>query len=210
LRSNPEINCEVNASMSNRYNRRQMLKTMGAASAVICLPGLPSKANPRPLRIADQDVEIQVNALSTHMIRLSLVALRAGQAMPIPVNGSLVPRSWASPTVFRHAGQSQIIKCGDLNVRISFDPLTFTITTIKNREIQRLTVDAQTSSLSFATGDSPLFGLGEGGPQFDRRGSTDLMISGQGGYQLATHGGRVPIPWLIGTSGWAMLILWAP
>jgi alpha-glucosidase/alpha-D-xyloside xylohydrolase len=30
------------------------------------------------------------------------------------------------------------------------------------------------------------------------------MISGQGGYRLATHGGRVPIPWVIGTAGWAM------
>ena len=30
------------------------------------------------------------------------------------------------------------------------------------------------------------------------------MRSGQGGYKLATHGGRVPIPWIIGTSGWAI------
>jgi alpha-glucosidase/alpha-D-xyloside xylohydrolase len=32
------------------------------------------------------------------------------------------------------------------------------------------------------------------------------MISSQGGYELATHGGRVPIPWIVGTSGWTMLI----
>ena len=32
------------------------------------------------------------------------------------------------------------------------------------------------------------------------------MVSGQGGYRLHTHGGRVPIPWLIGTAGWAMFI----
>jgi len=32
------------------------------------------------------------------------------------------------------------------------------------------------------------------------------MHSGQGGYQLRTHGGRVPIPWVIGTAGWAMFI----
>jgi hypothetical protein len=32
----------------------------------------------------------------------------------------------------------------------------------------------------------------------------DLMKSGQGGYQLATHGGRVPIPWIISACGWAM------
>ena len=54
------------------------------------------------------------------------------------------------------------------------------------------------------TGGAPLFGLGEGGPQFDRRGSVDRMRSGQGGYQLRTHGGRVPIPWIIGAGGWAI------
>src|SRR5262249_5636817 len=34
----------------------------------------------------------------------------------------------------------------------------------------------------------------------------DHMRSGQGGYQLRTHGGRVPIQWLIRVSGWAMFI----
>ena len=32
------------------------------------------------------------------------------------------------------------------------------------------------------------------------------MVSGQGGYKLHTYGGRVPIPWIIGTDGWAMYI----
>ena len=83
-------------------------------------------------------------------------------------------------------------------------PLAFTITTLQGQTIQKLSIDKETGVVSFLTGDAPLLGLGEGGPQFDRRGSTDRMRSGQGGYQLATHGGRVPIPWLIGTGGWAM------
>ena len=33
---------------------------------------------------------------------------------------------------------------------------------------------------------------------------TDTMVSGEGGYKLETHGGRVPIPWIIGTAGWAI------
>jgi alpha-glucosidase/alpha-D-xyloside xylohydrolase len=81
-----------------------------------------------------------------------------------------------------------------------------TITTAKGDTIQRLEVDHVTGIVSFATGNSPLLGLGEGGPQFDRRGSTDRMVSGQGGYHLATHGGRVPIPWILSTAGWAMFI----
>jgi alpha-glucosidase/alpha-D-xyloside xylohydrolase len=48
--------------------------------------------------------------------------------------------------------------------------------------------------------------LGQGGPQFDRRGQVDSMVSGQGGYRLATHGARVPIQFLIGTGGWGMFV----
>jgi alpha-glucosidase (family GH31 glycosyl hydrolase) len=32
------------------------------------------------------------------------------------------------------------------------------------------------------------------------------MTSGQGGYKLQTHGAKVPIPFLVGTSGWAMYV----
>ena len=52
--------------------------------------------------------------------------------------------------------------------------------------------------LLFNIDGSHLLGLGQGGPQFDRRGHADSMVSGQGGYQLATHGARVPIQFLIG------------
>ena len=72
--------------------------------------------------------------------------------------------------------------------------------------IQQIRVDGETGSFVFHLGDGPVLGLGEGGPQFDRRGSVDRMRSGQGGYRLRTHGGRVPVPWLIGTAGWAMFV----
>src|SRR5205807_5665181 len=87
---------------------------------------------------------------------------------------------------------------------ISFHPLRINITNERGGSIQQFALDENRSGLSFQIGRSPLYGLGEGGSQFDRRGSIDLMRSGQGGYKLATHGGRVPIPWIIGTSGWAM------
>ena len=60
--------------------------------------------------------------------------------------------------------------------------------------------------MSFILPTGPLLGLGEGGPQFDRKGIADKMIIGQGGYHLATHGTRAPVQWLIGTDGWAMFI----
>ena len=75
----------------------------------------------------------------------------------------------------------------------------------ERRNIQRILVDEQEGTVSFIIGNTALLGLGEGGPQFDRRGSIDAMRSGQGGYRLATHGGRVPVPWIIGTRMGAFL-----
>jgi alpha-glucosidase/alpha-D-xyloside xylohydrolase len=64
--------------------------------------------------------------------------------------------------------------------------------------------DPSAPGMSFLLGKGRLLGLGEGGPQFDRKGQNFPYRSGQGGYQLATHGGQVPIQCLIGTDGWAM------
>jgi alpha-glucosidase/alpha-D-xyloside xylohydrolase len=93
---------------------------------------------------------------------------------------------------------------GGFRLKISFHPVSITVTSELGAVIQEFVWDENTGVLSFLTGSAPLFGLGEGGPQFDRRGSTDAMRSGQGGYKLRTHGGRVPIPWIIGASGWAL------
>jgi alpha-glucosidase/alpha-D-xyloside xylohydrolase len=89
---------------------------------------------------------------------------------------------------------------------VAAEPLVVPFKSKQGSLIQELRVDVGTGSFTFQLGDGPIFGLGEGGPQFDRRGSTYSLRSGQGGYRLRTHGGRVPVPWLIGTAGWAMLV----
>jgi len=125
----------------------------------------------------------------------------------MPYDGSLVRRSWGEATAKLNGEvKPQPITLGGLRVSVSPDPLTFKIEAERSHLIQTLTRESDTGVLHFEIGNSPLLGLGEGGPQFDRRGSVDAMRSGQGGYKLATHGGRVPVPWLIGTAGWAMFI----
>jgi alpha-glucosidase (family GH31 glycosyl hydrolase) len=157
------------------------------------------------LRLAGEDCEVQLTPVSGHTIRLSILPVERGVATGVASDGSLVKTSWGAPSAeIRGEVQTKTIECGNMKVLFSSSPLTFTITTLEGKTTQQLSVDEQTGVVSFQTGDSPLLGLGEGGPQFDRRGSTDSMKSGQGGYRLATHGGRVPIPWLIGTGGWAM------
>lgn len=132
-----------------------------------------------------EDTKIVVTPISAKTVRIS-------RGRPIPADGSLV-----------ELGR---VASGDLKVELT-GPLTVRVEVVKSgRLVQQLRIDPQTGVVTFELGDGPLLGLGEGGPQFDRRGSTDRMKSGQGGYKLRTHGGRVPIPWIIGTGGWAMFI----
>jgi alpha-glucosidase (family GH31 glycosyl hydrolase) len=196
--------------MKKQPDRRQVLKGAAAACAALLLPGKEEAAEPG-LRVAGQDVEIQIAPVSEHTVRLTIFPLKHvpedGQAMAVAGDGSLVQTSWGAPIAkLRSLASPRTVETGNLRVKISSAPLVFTIESAKGATLQHLKVDKETGVVSFATGNSPLLGLGEGGPQFDRRGSTDRMHSSQGGYQLRTHGGRVPIPWLIGTAGWAMFI----
>ena len=185
------------------FSRRQWIR---AASAALLTPRKQA-ADDSVLRVGGQEVEIHILPVSAHTSRITVLPLRAGQLVAVPLDGSLLENSWGPPlATLRGEARVQTIKSGDLRIKITPAPLAFTIETAKGETIQHLKIDQETGVVSFGTGNAPLLGLGQGGPQFDRRGSTDRMHSGQGGYQLRTHGGRVPIPWLIGTDGWAMFI----
>ncbi len=184
-------------------NRRTFLQVAGVAGSA--LPSARSDESTRShLTIAGQEVEIRIASVSTYTARISVIPLANGQPVEILSDGSLLNDAWPVGFVrVRDASKGEPIAVGSLRVRISYDPLIFDIQSSDGGSIQSLKVDAGSGAVSFAI-TGPVLGLGEGGRQFDRRGSMDKMHSGQDGYQLRTHGGRVPIPWLIGTSGWAM------
>jgi len=189
--------------MNLQWSRRSVLKGLAAASATVIVPAKPG-AMPDDDRIPGQPVEVQITPISPHAFRLSILPLgKDGSVGSIPSNGSLVQEYWGTPVATLRMEREKAIVAGNLQVKVSFDPLRITVTDQRGGSIQQFALHENRGGLSFQTGKSPLYGLGEGGSQFDRRGSIDLMRSGQGGYKLATHGGRVPIPWIIGTSGWA-------
>jgi alpha-glucosidase (family GH31 glycosyl hydrolase) len=188
--------------MSPHWNRRDVLKGLVAVSTAIIAPatyGSPPEDEPTD----PQPLEIQVTSVGPHAFRLSILPLNNGSVRSIPLNGSLVQESWGAPVARLRSDPGHTIAAGNLRLKVSFHPLSIAVANDRGDIVQRFTRAEKTGVLSFLTGSSPMFGLGEGGPQFDRRGSIDVMRSGQGAYKLATHGGRVPIPWIIGTSGWA-------
>ena len=191
--------------MKQSWNRRRVLKQLAATSAAAVLPrGAVAKIL---LKEPLSERQIQITSISEHTVRLSVLSVRGGKASAIPLDGSIVRTSWGAPLgELRSESPARDFQAGELQVHVSPSPLVFSISTRTGRQIQRLQIELWSGVVSFATGNSPLLGLGEGGPQFDRRGSSDSMVSGQGAYRLATHGGRVPIPWIISTEGWAMFI----
>jgi alpha-glucosidase (family GH31 glycosyl hydrolase) len=192
--------------MSLRWNRRDVLKGLAAASTgIIIRPKL--RAIEEGEGAGGRPVEIQIAPVSSHTFRLTLFAIGTGGSLgSIPSNGSLAQKFWGAPVTKVRTESEQTIAAGNARLTISFHPVKVSIMNEAGTIIQQLAWDDSIGALSFLSGNSPLLGLGEGGPQFDRRGSADLMRNGQGGYKLATHGARVGIPWIIGTSGWAMFI----
>jgi len=192
--------------MTQRWNRRRLLKHLAACSTALVLPRGASAANTF-LRESSSDREIHVTSISENTVRLSGMPVARGKTVAVPYDGSLVQTSWGEPIAhLRNNSPAQEFKSGRLLIHVSTSPIRFAISTANGGEIQKIEIEPDSGIVSFATGTSLLLGLGEGGPQFDRRGSIDPMKSGQGGYRLATHGGRVPIPWIISTAGWAMFV----
>ncbi len=180
--------------------RRHALKQLGGALASV----LPVRAGQAP---APRRVEIQLAPVSAHTVRISIVPVDNGHTEPVPSDGSLVQETWGAPVArWRDLTRAEKARCGDLVILLSPDPLLLRIETAGGSTVQQLRLDLTAGTLAFRISDGPVFGLGEGGPQFDRRGSVDRMRNGEGGYRLRTHGSRVPIPWLIGAAGWAMFI----
>ncbi len=188
--------------MNQKPNRRQLLRAVGITAGVALQPTVPA-AEP-PLRVAGRDVEIQVSAISDQTLRFSVVPFRDSHLEAIPYDGALLVRKWKQPTARIRTAAGVKSAVADYSVEFLPDPLTLRVSSA-GTTVQQIGIDRNNGALMFSA-DSALLGFGEGGPQFDRRGSRDPMRSGQGGYRLHTHGGRVPVPWLIGTAGWAIFV----
>ena len=188
--------------MTSGFTRRRALKQLGLGGAGVLLSGGVIRAQRTPIVVNGSPAEILVSSVSPNTVRLTVSPLAAKGA---PDTGALVDPAVGKP-LGRRREAFPPIRAGNLTVRFTADPPTLFVDDSAGQSVQQLVMDAKSPNVSFLLPKGPLLGFGEGGPQFDRKGTTDRMRNGQGGYQLRTHGGRVPIQWLIGTDGWGMYI----
>jgi alpha-glucosidase (family GH31 glycosyl hydrolase) len=190
--------------MSKHIPRRNVLKLLGAGAAATWIGRPLLLATDQDVRIAGKLTRISVLPLGEHSIRITISEQANGAVDPALDDGVIIPTAASASET--KAQRTQNSAGNSLQVHVTQSPLTIQIENRAHRTIQLLKIDEQIGSVNFQLGTGPILGMGEGGPQFDRRGNADRMRSGQGGYRLRTNGGRVPVQWLIGTSGWAMFI----
>jgi len=159
----------------------------------------------QPIKVAEKRAELSITVVSPRTLRISVVPVQDdGGVQPIKPSLALVEREWPQPLArITTRGKPQTIPWGDLEIRLSPEPLTISVEGRSGRIIPSLRVGTDDGSVSFERGAAPLFGLGEGGPQFDRSGHDYSMKNGQG-VGLDVLGASMPIPWVVGASGWAL------
>lgn len=191
-----------------RVTRREAVKGIAVSAASLGLVR-PDRAAAQASRIiiAGKPVELTLLAVSSQTIRVTIQPIENAEPQAISQDGALAKANWGMPLArLRTLSGARTLKSGQLQATLSVNPLTVRIESAGGQLVQQLKMDDVSGHLSFSLGSGPLFGLGQGGPQFDRRGSSYQMKSGQDGYRLSTHGARVPIQLLIGASGWACFV----
>jgi alpha-glucosidase (family GH31 glycosyl hydrolase) len=193
--------------MKNPISRRDALKSVATAGAGAFLAPAIALAQEKTLEIAGKPAEVTLTSVSPRTVRIVIQPIENGQPKPVFQDGALVKEDFGQPIAkLRSVSGTRSVKCGDLTVKLTGDPLVIRVETQDGHVVQELKPDAAGGKLTFQTGEAPVLGLGQGGPQFDKRGSQDRMGSGQGGFRLATNGAKVPIQLVIGTLGWAMFV----
>jgi alpha-glucosidase/alpha-D-xyloside xylohydrolase len=155
---------------------------------------------------AGANCEISLGQVSDRTAQLVISPLDdQGQPRPIPTTAAFVSFPVTEKFRGRDIQGAKDIQSGKLRFTIKAQPLTISVHRADGSLLQELVFeDVTNGTMSFHT-DAPVYGLGEGQHQFDRRGTNYQMINGQLGL-LATHGATIPVPFLIGADGWSMFV----
>lgn len=175
-----------------------------ACAGLICVARICGAA---PVVWAGANCELSAGEISGRTAQLVIAPLdEQGRPRAIPASAAFISFSVNEKFRGRDIDGAQEVQAGQMRFTIKTRPLAISIHRADGTLLQELAFDDDSNGvMSFHT-DAPVYGLGEGEHQFDRRGTNYQMINGQHGGPglLATHGATIPVPFLIGADGWSM------
>ena len=160
------------------------------------------------IHFAGHNADLKLSEISDRTLRIQLTPLGAsGKLVSAPPSTVLVPFPASEKFHARELAGEKQLRVGKLRVTLKSHPLTVEVRRGDGKLVQELVFDdgGTNASVTFHT-DAPVFGLGEGAQQFDRRGQSYRMVNGQIAPFLVTHGATIPVPFLIGADGWALFV----
>jgi len=211
LSRSPDISALREAFGLRRVHRRFRFRDAEALNLMllgVVLLICPAVKAASPIRFEGVPVELTISQVSERTLRVELSPSdKQGRPQPESPPLGLVPFSTTEKLRLRELAGEKELRAGQLRVTIKSQPLTITVCRADRTLVQKLTFDNEggTNSIVFQTA-APVLGLGEGGPQFDRRGELYSTRNGEGVSTLATYGARIPVPFLIGTEGWGLFM----
>ena len=193
---------------------RSIASLLAIAAATLIAAAGCTRTESVPLLHGGEAAELEIRASGHHSVRVTLKPLAFGEG--VPANPALAADHVAGEPALslREIGDPVERRVGELRVTISGQPLSVEVRNAAGRTIQTLVFE-ENGSLSFDVGDSPVLGMGEGGPQpgedwrthheieFDRRGRYHEM---RPRWQSNAYGSRNPVAFLVGTGGWGLFV----
>ena len=189
--------------MTAEISRRSVLRGLGAGVAQLLLERRILAADIRAQTGAPGRLDLCLTSLSPEILRIGIAPVNA---VPSGRELGVVEHADAISLERRKIANDDSIPWGKYRIGVKEDPLRISVSDADRGVRQEIQFDTDSTAVRFRLGNMPLFGLGEGLHQLDRRGTADRMINGQHSPDLATFGARLPIPWLISAEGWGIFI----
>jgi alpha-glucosidase (family GH31 glycosyl hydrolase) len=149
----------------------------------------------------DKPAQLTIQPADLHSFRIKLSNKPGDEGTP-PDNPAFIQHTWGK-SIPINKGMATV---NGMSVTIQYNPLTIHVKNKNGSISQTFTVDEKTGGLSFNIDDGPVLGLGEGSEKLDKRGAYYAMKQGQVNPNAKKWIASIPVPFLIGTKGWAFFI----
>src|ERR1051326_2414213 len=98
--------------MSQRISRRDVIKQIGRGTAALALTGGNVGAQGADIVVAGRPVEIAIETVSAATVRITLLPIERGQALPLPDTGTLIQTHWRAAGRGRAAASLRSVRSG--------------------------------------------------------------------------------------------------